>query len=53
VLGPAATKNKKGGDEFSFLLRAKDRNLLKQAARGVMRDFGGSKGTTIQIDVDP
>lgn len=53
VLGPAATKNKKGADEFSFLLRAKDRNLLKHAARDVIRDFGGSKGTKIQIDVDP
>jgi primosomal protein N' (replication factor Y) len=52
VLGPAVVKNKKGIDEFSFLLRAEDRNLLKNAARAVIRSCGGGKGAKIFIDVD-
>jgi primosomal protein N' (replication factor Y) len=52
VMGPAVVKNKKGIDEFSFLLRAEDRNLLKDAAQAAIRSCGSSKGTKIFIDVD-
>lgn len=53
VLGPAATKDKKGADEFSFLLRSGDRNLLKTAAQTFMKIYGNIAGTKILADVDP
>ena len=53
VLGPAVVKNKKGIDEFSFLLKAQDRNVLKNAAQAVIRNCGSGEGANIFIDVDP
>jgi len=53
VLGPAVIKNRKGADEFSFLLRAKDRNLLKHAAQAVISNHGNIKGVKIFVEVDP
>lgn len=53
VLGPTASKNKKGEDEFTILLKSDNRKPLNEAARSVLGRYGGVKGIKIVIDVDP
>ena len=53
VLGPTVSKNKKGEDEFSVLLKSGSRKSLNDTARAVLRRHEGEKGLRIVIDVDP
>jgi primosomal protein N' (replication factor Y) len=53
VLGPVASKNKKGVDEFTILLKSGSRRHLNEAARSVLSRYERAKGTRIVIDVDP
>jgi primosomal protein N' (replication factor Y) len=53
ILGPAISKNKKGQEEFSILLKSVDRKPLNTAARKVLKTFEHSKKVQIRIDVDP
>lgn len=53
VLGPASMRDKKGGEEYAFLLRGTDGKLLRAAANAVLAKFGRSKQVRIIIDVDP
>jgi primosomal protein N' (replication factor Y) len=53
VLGPVASKDKKGGDEFTIFLKSANRKPLNEAARSVLGRYEGVKGMRIIIDVDP
>jgi primosomal protein N' (replication factor Y) (superfamily II helicase) len=55
VLGPVATRGRKGGD-FSILLKSSDRKALREATKEALGKFAKSRrGKTggIVIDVDP
>ena len=53
ILGPAISKNRKGQEEFSIILKSVDRKPLNTAARNVLKTFEHSKKVQIRIDVDP
>ncbi len=53
ILGPVASKNKKGKDEFSVFLKSGSRKALNDAARSVLLMYEGVKGLRIVVDVDP
>ncbi len=53
VLGPTFSRNKKGVDQFSVLLKSAGRKALNEAARGVLEKYGDVRGIKIVIDVDP
>ncbi|MBI5640297.1 MAG: primosomal protein N', partial [Nitrospirae bacterium] len=53
ILGPAISKDRKGREEISILLKSEDRKVLKKAAREIIKVYGEIKGIQISIDVDP
>lgn len=53
VLGPTFSRNKKGEDQFSVLLKSTGRKALNEAARAVLDRYGEVKGIKIVVDVDP
>ena len=53
ILGPAVSKNKKGIEEVSIILKSADRKALNNTARRVLKTFDRSRKIQIRIDVDP
>jgi len=53
ILGPFATKNARGKNEFKLLMKSSLREKLHEAARIFVEAFRNSKGVKIKIDVDP
>ena len=53
IFGPAEAKTKKGGTEFSILLKSRDRKILNTAAKTILKKFRDTKDINIRIDVDP
>ncbi len=53
ILGPSATKNKKGAYECKLLLRSPIRGQLHAAARSILEKFRASRDARVKVDVDP
>jgi primosomal protein N' (replication factor Y) len=53
ILGPTTSRNKKGIEECSVILKSADRKALNNAARKVLKTFDCAKKIQIRIDVDP
>ncbi|MBI5188852.1 MAG: primosomal protein N' [Nitrospirae bacterium] len=53
ILGPLISKNTKGQQEFSVLLKSSVRGKLHSTAKTLISVFEGSKDVRIRIDVDP
>lgn len=53
LLGPIISRNKKGIEEFSIIIKSADRKTLNNAARMVIKSFDNSRKLQIKIDVDP
>lgn len=53
ILGPAASKNKKGEEELSVFVKSGSRKSLNDAARSALLKYEGVKDLRIVVDVDP
>ncbi len=53
ILGPAATKNKKGKEVYSVLLKSSDRSALRKTAKNILDTYKNEKGIVVTVDVDP
>ncbi|MDH4232799.1 MAG: primosomal protein N' [Nitrospirota bacterium] len=53
MLGPAVSKNRRGLEELSIILKSVDRKTLNTAAQKIKKTFEHSKKVQIRIDVDP
>ncbi|MEW6676083.1 MAG: primosomal protein N' [Nitrospirota bacterium] len=53
ILGPLISRNAKGQQEFSILLKSSVRGKLHSTAKALISAFEGSKDVRIKIDVDP
>ena len=53
LLGPVVEKDRKGRDQLTFLLKSRDKRLLRSAARKIMEAGVKAKGLKVLVDVDP
>lgn len=53
VLGPVIDKNRKGGEDITFLLKSGERRLLNAAAKKVIEMSAKYKCLKVTVDVDP
>ncbi len=53
ILGPYASRDKQGRNEFRLLLKSSVRGNLHSAAKSIIETFKDSKDIRIKVDVDP
>lgn len=53
ILGPAVTRNRRGEEEFSIMLKSSDKTTLRSAARELQDKTGRAGRAGIRLDIDP
>jgi primosomal protein N' (replication factor Y) len=53
ILGPAVTRNRKGKEVYSVLLKSTDRSALRKTAKNILDKYRNEKGVEVTTDMDP